>query len=98
KRAAAVVPALAGTTVNSRLPLAPWREKEWSKAKPERRPLLVIDGDLSCAAEDDPPGGRQVTWHKAAALTRKWQLNQLAGRLEEMARKTAHPGERSPQM
>jgi hypothetical protein len=38
------------------------------------------------------------TWHKAAALTRKWQLNQLAGRLEEMARKTAHPGERSPQM
>ena len=38
------------------------------------------------------------TWHKAAALARKWQLNQLAGRLEEMARKTAHPGERSPQM
>ena len=26
------------------------------------------------------------TWHKAAALARKWQLNQLAGRLEEMAR------------
>jgi exodeoxyribonuclease III len=25
------------------------------------------------------------TWHKAAALVRKWQLNQLAGRLEEMA-------------
>jgi len=40
-----------------------------------------------------PPQTR--TWHKAAALTRKWQLNQLAGRLEEMARKTAHPGERS---
>jgi DNA polymerase-1 len=27
------------------------------------------------------------TWHKAAALARKWQLSQLAGRLEEMARK-----------
>ncbi len=27
------------------------------------------------------------TWHKAATLARKWQLNQLAGRLEEMARK-----------
>ena len=27
------------------------------------------------------------TWHKAAALAREWQLNQLAGRLEEMARK-----------
>ena len=26
------------------------------------------------------------TWHKAAALARKWQLSQLAGRLEEMAR------------
>ena len=26
------------------------------------------------------------TWHKAAALARKWQLNQLAGRLEEMGR------------
>src|SRR6516162_3892467 len=26
------------------------------------------------------------TWHKATALARKWQLNQLAGRLEEMAR------------
>jgi exodeoxyribonuclease-3 len=26
------------------------------------------------------------TWHKAAALARKWELNQLAGRLEEMAR------------
>jgi exodeoxyribonuclease III len=26
------------------------------------------------------------TWHKAAALARKWQLNQLAGRLEQMAR------------
>jgi exodeoxyribonuclease III len=38
------------------------------------------------------------TWHKAAALARKWQLNQLAGRLEEMARKTAYPGERSPKM
>jgi exodeoxyribonuclease-3 len=36
------------------------RQKERSKARPERRPLLVIDGDfraplLSCAAEDDPP-------------------------------------------
>ena len=30
---------------------------------------------------------RTPTWHKAAALARKWQLNQLAGRLEEMARK-----------
>jgi hypothetical protein len=30
------------------------------------------------------------TWREAAALARKWQLNQLAGRLEEMARKT-HP-------
>ena len=29
------------------------------------------------------------TWHKAAALARKWQLNQLAGRLEEMARRPA---------
>ena len=28
------------------------------------------------------------TWHKAVALARKWHLNQLAGRLEEMARKT----------
>ena len=28
------------------------------------------------------------TWHKAAALARKWQLNQLAGRLEEIARKS----------
>ena len=35
------------------------------------------------------------TWHKAAALARKWQLNQLAGRLEEMARKPVPPGERS---
>jgi DNA polymerase-1 len=26
------------------------------------------------------------SWHKAAALARKWQLTQLAGRLEEMAR------------
>ena len=37
------------------------------------------------------------TWHKAAALARKWQLSQLAGRLEEMARKPLPPGERSPQ-
>jgi hypothetical protein len=36
------------------------------------------------------------SWHKAAALARKWQLNQLAGRLEEMARKPLHPRERSP--
>jgi len=35
------------------------------------------------------------TWHKAAALARKWQLNQLAGRLEEMAGKPPL-GERSP--
>src|SRR6516225_10101736 len=35
------------------------------------------------------------TWHKVAALARKWQLNQLAGRLEEMARKPVPPGERS---
>ena len=35
------------------------------------------------------------TWHKAAALARKWQLNQLADRLEEMAGKPP-PGERSP--
>jgi exodeoxyribonuclease III len=27
------------------------------------------------------------SWHKAAALARKWQLSQLADRLEEMARK-----------
>ena len=25
------------------------------------------------------------TWHKAAALAREWELNQLAGRLEELA-------------
>src|SRR5215471_7678787 len=31
------------------------------------------------------------TWHKAAALARKWQLNKLAGRLEEMARKPLPP-------
>jgi hypothetical protein len=36
------------------------------------------------------------TWHKAAALARKWQLNQLASRLEEMAKKPLPPGERSP--
>jgi len=24
------------------------------------------------------------TWHKAAALAREWELNQLAGRLEEL--------------
>ena len=35
------------------------------------------------------------TWHKAAALARKWQLNKLAGRLEEMARKTSPPSARS---
>ena len=32
------------------------------------------------------------TWHEAAALARKWQLNQLAGRLEEMARKPSPSG------
>src|SRR5215471_16708847 len=31
------------------------------------------------------------TWHKAAALARKWQLNKLAVRLEEMARKAVPP-------
>jgi hypothetical protein len=36
------------------------------------------------------------TWHKAAALARKWQLNQLAGRLEEMASKPLPHRERSP--
>jgi DNA polymerase I len=25
------------------------------------------------------------TWHKAAALAREWELNKLAGRLEELA-------------
>src|SRR5215472_359236 len=35
------------------------------------------------------------TWHKAAALGRKWQLNQLADRIEEVARKPVPPGERS---
>jgi exodeoxyribonuclease III len=35
------------------------------------------------------------TWQKAAALVRKWQLNQLAGRLEEMATNLP-PKERSP--
>ncbi len=35
------------------------------------------------------PTAAKGTWHKAAALARKWQLNQLAGRLEEMARKTS---------
>ena len=39
---------------------------------------------------------QRPTWHKAAALARKWQLNQLAGRLEEMASKPLAPGERSP--
>lgn len=29
---------------------------------------------------------QQPTWHKAAALARDWGLNQLAGRLEELAR------------
>jgi hypothetical protein len=38
---------------------------------------------------------QKLTWHKAAALARKWQLNQLAGRLEEMARKPLPAGERS---
>jgi exodeoxyribonuclease III len=37
------------------------------------------------------------TWHKAAALARKWQLNQLAGRLEEMARKPLPSRGRSSQ-
>jgi exodeoxyribonuclease III len=37
------------------------------------------------------------TWPKAAALARKWQLNQLAGRLEAMAGEPLPPGERSPQ-
>jgi DNA polymerase I len=37
------------------------------------------------------------TWQKAAALARKWQLNQLASRLEEMARKLMPSGQRSPQ-
>jgi hypothetical protein len=35
------------------------------------------------------------TWHKAAVLARKWQLNHLAGRLEEIASKPLPPGERS---
>ena len=30
-------------------------------------------------------------WHKAAALALKWQLNQLADRLQEMARKPLSP-------
>jgi hypothetical protein len=30
-------------------------------------------------------GDQTPTWSKAAALARKWQLNQLAGRLEELA-------------
>ena len=28
---------------------------------------------------------QKPTWNKAAALARKWELNQLAGRLEELA-------------
>jgi DNA polymerase-1 len=28
---------------------------------------------------------QKPTWHKAAALAREWELNQLAGRLEELA-------------
>ena len=40
-------------------------------------------------------GKSEPTWHKAAALARKWQLNKLAGRLEEMARKTSPPSARS---
>ena len=28
---------------------------------------------------------QKPTWHKATALARQWQLNQLAGRLEELA-------------
>jgi hypothetical protein len=28
---------------------------------------------------------QKPTWDKAAALARKWELNQLAGRLEELA-------------
>ena len=38
------------------------------------------------------------TWQKTAALASKWQLTQLAGRLEEMARKplpSGPSGERS---
>jgi hypothetical protein len=27
---------------------------------------------------------QKPTWRKAAALARKWELNQLAGRLEEL--------------
>ncbi len=34
-------------------------------------------------------GAQTPTWAKAAALARKWQLKQLAGRLEEMARAAA---------
>jgi DNA polymerase-1 len=30
-------------------------------------------------------GAQKPTWPKAAALAREWELNQLAGRLEEMA-------------
>jgi hypothetical protein len=29
---------------------------------------------------------RRPTWDKAAALARKWQLNQLAGRLDALNR------------
>jgi DNA polymerase-1 len=28
---------------------------------------------------------QKPTWHRAAALARDWQLNQLAGRLEKLA-------------
>jgi len=31
------------------------------------------------------------TWHKVAALARKWQLTQFAGRLEEMALQPSRP-------
>ncbi len=53
------------------------------------RSIATMEAPLPKIAAQTP------TWHKAAALARKLQLNQLAGRLEEMAMKPP-PGPRSP--
>jgi len=34
---------------------------------------------------------QKTTWRKAAALAREWELNQLAGRLEELAQLNRPP-------
>ena len=48
--------------------------------------FIALRGDPSDRLPVAPGTAQTPTWHKAAALARKWQLNQLAGRLEGMAR------------